>query len=563
MRKLIKVSFFICFIICNNSYASNITIKGDFESLGDVYITGKGNIYITQKYIEGVRSEDYLKIAMAFDVTETAVKNFFIILKKKHVAPEDLDATFRQIATRHKELQSRLKKFNLLVDPEIQKLRKKAEQTINSGNYDKADTYLDEIIKRQLTCAKRLSKESNNCLLSAAEAKVDKGDIELIRINYKEATILFKEAVDLVPDGYELKKSEYRKKWSNSTFSLALLYRSQRKYEELENLYKQVLEINEKELGKDHPEIATNISQLGGVYESQGKYAEAVSLYKREIEIKQKELGKDHPEIATNLSHLAGLLKSQGKYAEAEYLYKRSLAINEKVFGRGHSYVASTLHSLAVLYRIQGKYEQAEYFFQRSLAIKEKNFGKDNLGLATLLHNFAVFYFSQRKYEYAEPLYQRILGIREKTLGKNHPSLANTLNNLALLYRFQGKHEEAKTLYKRLYKLKYKEYFSLLNKFKNNYLLQTSETIVLVVGVLEGSQAQSIGIQKGDIIQSYLGNKLKLTKELIKIVKEYSNSTLKKINITIIRNGELSLELNVNPGRLGVKIETVDLYGLF
>ncbi|KPA16065.1 TPR repeat-containing protein, partial [Candidatus Magnetomorum sp. HK-1] len=115
-------------------------------------------------------------------------------------------------------------------------------------------------------------------------------------------------------------------------------------------------------------------------------------------------------------------------------------------------------------------------------------------------------------------------------------------------------------LYMRAFPIKYKEYLNLLHKYKDTYSSsQKSKTIILVTGVIEGSQAKSIGIYKGDIIKNYLGNKLKTTRELIKIVSANANSKRKKINIMIIRNGETPIELSISPGRIGVQIETVDL----
>jgi len=481
MRNPITLSLFICFIICNNLYASNVQIKGNVKSNGDIFITGKGNIYITKKYIEGVKPKEYLRLAKEFDVTETVVKNFLKILKQKQVPPEDLDTTFRQIATRHKELQSRLKQFNLLVDPEIKELRKKAEQAINNGDYEAANKYLDEALERQMVCITNAEKQLTNCKLSAAEMKVDKGDIELIRINYKAATKLFKEAVELVPDGHELKKAEYLQKWGDTaraaglypesktaleqclvirekllpntflstTFNnLALLYVSQGKYAEAEPLYKRALDI-EKLLGKDHPSFATTLNNLAALYQSQGKYEEAEPLYQRSLGIRETKLGKDHPHVAGTLNNLASLYVSQGKYEEAEPLYKRALDINEKSLGKDHPEVATTLNNLAGLYKFQGKYTEAVPLYKRGLEIEKKALGRNHPSVATTLNNLALLYVSQGKYEETEPLYKRALDINEKSLGKDHPEVATTLNNLAELYASQGKYTEAVPLYKR------------------------------------------------------------------------------------------------------------------
>ncbi|MFM7787551.1 MAG: tetratricopeptide repeat protein, partial [Microcystis panniformis] len=72
------------------------------------------------------------------------------------------------------------------------------------------------------------------------------------------------------------------------------------------------------------------------LYKSQGKYAEAEPLFLRSLAITEKQLGKEHPDVATSLNNLASLYHSQGKYAEAESLYQRAIAICSEKLGENH-----------------------------------------------------------------------------------------------------------------------------------------------------------------------------------------------------------------------------------
>ncbi|PZV26006.1 MAG: tetratricopeptide repeat protein [Snowella sp.] len=231
--------------------------------------------------------------------------------------------------------------------------------------------------------------------------------------------------------------------------NLADLYESQGKYEEAEPLYRRSLAIMEKQLGENHPDVATSLNNLAGLYDSQGKYAEAEPLYLRSLAIREKQLGEDHPSVAISLNNLAGLYKSQGKYEEAEPLFRRALAIWEKQLGKNHPLVASSLNNLALLYKTQGKYAEAELLYRRSLSILESQLGENHPDVAISLNNLAGLYQSQGKYAETEPLYLRSLSIRESQLGENHPDVATSLNNLAALYESQGKYAEAEHLYQR------------------------------------------------------------------------------------------------------------------
>jgi tetratricopeptide (TPR) repeat protein len=367
----------------------------------------------SNKIIISLPHEDYLQLSKKLGVTENAVKNFFKIIEQKEVPSEDWDFTLRQIATRHKELLSKLDQFNVTVDTEIQELRFKIEEAVNEGNYDKADVYLDDIIERQMFVINNAQKELNNCKLSAAEYKKDKGDLELIRINYKAATKLFKEAVELVPDGNDLKKAEYLQKWGDTSLDAGL-------YPESQIALEQCLVIREKILPDNDTKIATTLNNLALLYDSQGKYEEAEPLYQRSLEIYEKAFGKDHPSVATTLNNLASLYNSQEEYEEAEHLFKRSLGIYEKAFGEVHPSVATTLNNLASLYNSQGKYGEAEPLYQRSLGIYEKALGKDNPEVMEPLNNKTQHYIGTTwniQDTKSKLFYRQLLGSKNKTIG--------------------------------------------------------------------------------------------------------------------------------------------------
>jgi tetratricopeptide (TPR) repeat protein len=196
-------------------------------------------------------------------------------------------------------------------------------------------------------------------------------------------------------------------------------------------------------------DLAISLSWQGKLYESQGRHSEAESLLVQSLEIMERQLGADHPSVATNLNNLAGLYYSQGRHSEAEPLLVQSLEIRERQLGVDHPDVAISLNNLAEFYRTQGRYSEAEPLHVRSLEIRERQLGADHPNVANSLNNLALLYDAQGRYSEAEPLYVRSLEIRERQLGADHPNVANSLNNLAELYRTQGRYSEAEPLYVR------------------------------------------------------------------------------------------------------------------
>lgn len=108
--------------------------------------------------------------------------------------------------------------------------------------------------------------------------------------------------------------------------------RDQNKYKEAANLLNDALSIREKTLGENHPavsffiqtvnhaivnynlefkQVAATLNNLAVLYGKRGKYKDAEPLCKRALEIREKVLGKDHPDVAKQLNNLALLCQNQ------------------------------------------------------------------------------------------------------------------------------------------------------------------------------------------------------------------------------------------------------------
>jgi tetratricopeptide (TPR) repeat protein len=101
-----------------------------------------------------------------------------------------------------------------------------------------------------------------------------------------------------------------------------------------------------------------------------GQYERAGLVAQKALQMAEKNVGPDDPDVATSLNNLAGLHKTQGDYAKAEPLYKRSLAIWEKALGPDHPDVATSCENLAALYRATKRDSDAEALQQRAAKIR-------------------------------------------------------------------------------------------------------------------------------------------------------------------------------------------------
>jgi CHAT domain-containing protein/Tfp pilus assembly protein PilF len=256
---------------------------------------------------------------------------------------------------------------------------------------------------------------------------------------------------------YEIEVVELRR----STESDRALYEARKLYEEGSKLYRagkydkalplveRALEIRERILGLQHPDVATAINFLAILYRYIGEYSKVEPLHQRALTIWEKALGPEHLTVARGLNNLANLYRERGEYIKAEPLYQRVLSIREGMLGPEHSLVAASLNNLALLDWEKGNYTKAVPLYQRAMAIWEKALGPEHPDVAVSLNNLANVYWEIGEYVMAEPLYERALAIREKALGLEHPLVAASLYGLAMLNRERGDYVKAESFYQR------------------------------------------------------------------------------------------------------------------
>jgi CHAT domain-containing protein/Tfp pilus assembly protein PilF len=290
----------------------------------------------------------------------------------------------------------------------------------------------------------RVASENDRALQEARDAY--KKAVNLFGAGkYDEALILFERALEirekaLRPDHPDVVES---------INGLAILRASKGEYSKAEPLFQHVLAIREKALGPEDLSVANSLNNLANLFHYKGAYSKAEPLFQRALAIREKSLGPDHLDVSASLSNLANLYYYEGEYDKAEPLHQRALAIKEKALGPEHPDVADSLNGLGILYSGRGEYSKAEPLHQRALAIREKSPGPEHPDFAISLNNLALLYRNRGDYAKAEPLYKRALAIREKSLGPEHPDVATSLNNLALLYSDLGDYSKAEPLYKR------------------------------------------------------------------------------------------------------------------
>jgi tetratricopeptide (TPR) repeat protein len=217
-------------------------------------------------------------------------------------------------------------------------------------------------------------------------------------------------------------------------------------YGAAEPLFHRALDIDQKALGPDHPNVATDLDNLGLLLTKAGHYREAEPLVQRAVDIVRAALGPLHPEFTRDLANLGVVFYYEKKNDEAEQCFRSALAIDETVLGPESHQVAVVSDDLAVVLKSKGDYLAAELLYRRALDIDEKALGPDHPSIGMHLNNLGVLLLKEQKYSEAEEVLNRALTIEEKALGPNHPNIALTLNSLSEPLRIKGDYTGAEGL---------------------------------------------------------------------------------------------------------------------
>ncbi|KAH8767807.1 kinesin light chain [Hyaloscypha sp. PMI_1271] len=94
---------------------------------------------------------------------------------------------------------------------------------------------------------------------------------------------------------------------------------------------------------------------LGLLYSSQGKLAEAEQMYQRALQGEEETLGPEHISTLKTVNSLGNLYTAQGKHAKAEQMCQRALQSYEKALGPEHISTLDIVNNLGLLYSKQGK----------------------------------------------------------------------------------------------------------------------------------------------------------------------------------------------------------------
>jgi eukaryotic-like serine/threonine-protein kinase len=199
-------------------------------------------------------------------------------------------------------------------------------------------------------------------------------------------------------------------------------------------------------LGTNELLRATLIHNQGGLRYAQYRLDEAFERYREALEVQQRLLGPDDPQVAMTYNHMGNVKIEQGDLETAREYVLRSYDVRRRVLGERHPKVAASINNLAVIAGKQGDHEEALEQVERALAIVGDSGGAEEIvSLVVGSQSALALRDSERAVRYLE----RLLELRERAVPPHPGLLAGTLEMLAEAREQQARPDDAVALLER------------------------------------------------------------------------------------------------------------------
>jgi len=185
-------------------------------------------------------------------------------------------------------------------------------------------------------------------------------------------------------------------------------------------------------------------TQLSTLYRDLGDFNKALESGLKALEIRERVLDKNHPDLATSYNNLSVLYQALGDLPKALEFGLKALEIRERVLDKNHPDLATSYNNLSSLCRALGDLNKALEFGLKALEIRERVLDKNHPDLATSYNNLSVLYQAIGDLNKALESGLKANSVFERVLDKNHPSLAISNSNLSSLYQALGDLNKAK-----------------------------------------------------------------------------------------------------------------------
>jgi tetratricopeptide (TPR) repeat protein len=195
----------------------------------------------------------------------------------------------------------------------------------------------------------------------------------------------------------------------------------QQKYADAEKQFRELIIVEERVLGPDHPETLRSRRNLFVTLGNQGKHAAAEAGFRDLLRAEERVLGPEHPDTIGICNNIGFALAQQQRFADAESQFRQVVGTEEKVLGPEHPATLSSRMALASILSQQEKYAEADAQCREVIALEEKVLGPEHPTTISSWYAFAYQLARQNKIDEAMQFARRAATTAEQAFGQEHP----------------------------------------------------------------------------------------------------------------------------------------------
>jgi tetratricopeptide (TPR) repeat protein len=220
---------------------------------------------------------------------------------------------------------------------------------------------------------------------------------------------------------------------------LSLVYRTQERYKEAEDLCRHLLKHIEKTHGRVHLDTIHAKLQLSYVLTYSDRPAEAKDLLTPALNTLLLHLGVENPNTLLTQECLALALEKKSHFSEAAAIYTEVHQQYEAQHGANHSATLRALKDLARSKGHLGRVNEARGLFGLAMKGYKDLFGKGHPDTMDCLQAYGVLLMKDGDYVKAMGVLEEVLVWRRKVFRRGHPDIVVTERMLEECFRCVGK----------------------------------------------------------------------------------------------------------------------------
>ncbi|KAF8165871.1 P-loop containing nucleoside triphosphate hydrolase protein [Crassisporium funariophilum] len=185
------------------------------------------------------------------------------------------------------------------------------------------------------------------------------------------------------------------------------------------------------EIGLQEKYFDDAYSRLQQVFYAAGDWSKTEKLGLEIMDVNKRILGADHPSTLISMENLAQIYSRQKQWAKAEELQEQVLDIKQGMLGANHLDTLRSMENLASTYSEQGHWKMAEEMQVQVLKMQNKVLGAEHPDNLRIVRDLTSMYSSQGCWRAAEAMLVQVLNVRKTLLGDEHPETLKSKENLA------------------------------------------------------------------------------------------------------------------------------------